>query len=55
MEIASLTVDVEELEKICRKYSIRKLALFGSAARQELGAESDLDILIEFQPESGSA
>lgn len=35
---------------LCRKYQVRELALFGSAARGELTAQSDLDFLVEFQP-----
>jgi len=35
----------------CRKNHIRKLSVFGSATRGELGPESDLDILVEFEPD----
>jgi uncharacterized protein len=33
-----------------RKLGIRKLALFGSAARDEVQPESDIDLLVEFEP-----
>jgi len=41
------------LAALCRKYQIRKLSLFGSAARNELTPESDVDLLVEFTPQSG--
>ncbi len=44
------TVDRVRLEEICRKHGITRLALFGSAARGELGPESDIDLLVEFVP-----
>ena len=40
-----------ELAAICRKRAVRRLALFGSAARGSFDpASSDLDFLVEFQP-----
>ncbi|CAN5758887.1 nucleotidyltransferase [soil metagenome] len=41
----------EDLERICRRYQVRRLALFGSVLHEEdFGAESDLDVLAEFEP-----
>lgn len=40
-----------DLERLCRHYRIRKLALFGSAATgRYLSETSDLDFLVEFNP-----
>ncbi|OFV99754.1 MAG: hypothetical protein A3H28_07550 [Acidobacteria bacterium RIFCSPLOWO2_02_FULL_61_28] len=40
-----------ELETICRRYGVRRLELFGSAATgQDRPGESDLDFLVEFGP-----
>jgi hypothetical protein len=44
------TVPRAKLAALCRKYHVRRLGLFGSAARGELGPESDVDLLIEFEP-----
>ena len=49
----ALAVDIKrvELEDICRRHSVRRLELFGSAARHDFEPErSDLDFLVEFQP-----
>lgn len=40
-------------EELRRDYGVRSLALFGSAARNEAGSESDVDILVEFDRRIG--
>lgn len=47
-------VEVEEatLADVCRRYQVRELAVFGSAARGEMRPESDIDFLVEFLPEA---
>ncbi len=45
-------VDARALASICRKYGVKKMSLFGSAARNELRPESDVDLLVEFKPSS---
>ena len=40
------------IAEICRKYRIRELAVFGSAARGDSGHDSDIDILVELPPDS---
>jgi predicted nucleotidyltransferase len=39
----------EAIADFCRRHRIRRLALFGSALREDFGPESDLDILVEFE------
>jgi predicted nucleotidyltransferase len=41
-----------KLAALCRKYHVRRLGMFGSAARGEAAPESDVDLLIEFEPGS---
>ena len=40
----------EKIEAFCKKHHIRKLSLFGSVLRQDFGPESDVDVLVEFEP-----
>lgn len=40
-----------ELEAICRKWKVRKLAIFGSAVRDDFTDDSDVDVLYLFDPE----
>jgi predicted nucleotidyltransferase len=49
MSIAPTITD--QLPDFCRKYHIRRLSLFGSAARGEMHGKSDVDLLVEFEPE----
>jgi len=39
----------EQLQSFCRKNHITKISLFGSALRDELTPESDIDLLVEFE------
>jgi len=38
------------LREFCRRHHIRKLSLFGSVVREDFGPESDVDVLVEFEP-----
>jgi len=38
------------LQDYCRRNHIRRLALFGSVPRGEARDDSDLDVLVEFEP-----
>jgi predicted nucleotidyltransferase len=49
-EIARISVDQEKITAFCRKHRIRRLALFGSVLREDFGPDSDLDVLVEFEP-----
>ena len=41
----------ELLAEFCRRHGIRKLSLFGSILRDDFRPESDIDVLVEFEPE----
>ena len=49
---AKLRIPRKKLAALCRKYGIRKLSLFGSAARGEMTPESDVDLMVEFDTAS---
>lgn len=40
----------EQLAGFCARWRIRELALFGSVLRDDFRAESDIDILVTFEP-----
>ena len=46
-----LSIPKNELAAFCRAHGIRRLAIFGSALRADFGAESDIDVLVEFAPD----
>ena len=45
----ALAIPPTKLEQFCRDHHIRRLALFGSALREDFRADSDVDILVEFE------
>ena len=46
----SLDIDGKTLAAFCRSHGIRRLALFGSLTRGEQTSDSDVDLLVEFEP-----
>ncbi len=50
--IRSLFTDPNALETICRRHYIRRLALFGSQLKGTNRPDSDVDLLVEFEPEA---
>ena len=51
MNSLPVTIDQDELAEFCRKNGIRRLSLFGSVLRGDFSPESDVDMLVEFNPE----
>ena len=49
---AGVEVPTEKIAEICRSYHVTEMAVFGSAARGELGPDSDIDIMVEFAPDA---
>ena len=45
-----IAIPLETISEICRRFRVRELAMFGSAARGELRAESDVDLMVDFVP-----
>jgi|SRR5581483_979328 predicted nucleotidyltransferase len=39
-----------EIDAFCQRHPIRKLALFGSVLREDFRPDSDVDVLVEFEP-----
>jgi predicted nucleotidyltransferase len=46
----TLSIDAEALAAFCLQHHITRLALFGSAVRDDFGPDSDVDVLVEFAP-----
>ena len=40
----------EKIAAVCRRHHIKKLAIFGSALRPDFREDSDIDVLVEFEP-----
>ena len=50
MSAAKIAIPQEKVSDFCRRHHIRKLALFGSVLRDDFRPESDVDVLVEFEP-----
>ena len=51
MNMNGINVPEQAIADVCRRYHIRRLALFGSVLRDQLRSDSDLDVLVEFEKE----
>jgi len=45
-----IPIDQDKIAEFCRRHHIRNLALFGSVLRDDFGPNSDVDVLVEFEP-----
>ena len=50
MVLNNVNIDRSLIADFCRRHHIRKLSLFGSVVRDDFGPESDVDVLVEFEP-----
>jgi uncharacterized protein len=46
-----ITVDRDKIAAFCQAYHIRQLALYGSVLRPDFRSGSDIDVLVEFEPD----
>ena len=51
MAKVQINLPKEKLAEFCKRNHIRKLSLFGSALQGNLRTDSDIDFLVEFDPE----
>lgn len=49
--MTAMDIDTNAIADFCRKHHIRRLSLFGSALRGELRPDSDVDLLVDFEPD----
>ncbi len=50
MTLHGIKIPDERLAEFCRANGVRRLALFGSILRDDFRPDSDIDVLVEFQP-----
>jgi hypothetical protein len=47
----AIKLDQEKIAAFCRKWQIAELSLFGSVLREDFRPDSDVDVLISFEPD----
>lgn len=52
IQFGDIEVEQSALAELCRQYCVGELSVFGSAARGDMRAGSDIDLLVEFIPNS---
>ena len=45
-----ISIKKDKMAEFCEKHHIQRLAIFGSSPRKDFGPESDVDILVDFEP-----
>ncbi len=45
-----ISVDKDKVAAFCRRHHIRRLAFFGSVLREDFTPNSDIDVLVDFEP-----
>lgn len=45
-----IAVPQDQIASFCRRHHIQRLSLFGSVLRSDFRADSDIDILVDFEP-----
>ncbi len=49
---AHIQISQSQIDRFCRRWQVSELALFGSVVREDFGPDSDVDVLIQFQPQA---
>ena len=49
---AHIQIPRSQIDSFCRSWQVSELALFGSVLREDFGPDSDVDVLIQFQPQA---
>jgi uncharacterized protein len=46
-------IPLKQIEDFCRRWKIKEFALFGSVLREDFHPDSDIDVLVSFEPDGG--
>ncbi len=46
----AIELDKQRIADFCRRNYIQRLSLFGSVLREDFGPDSDVDVLVQFEP-----
>jgi uncharacterized protein len=51
-QIIQIELPIAAIQAYCKKYPIKRLSLFGSVLREDFSQHSDVDMLVEYLPDS---
>jgi predicted nucleotidyltransferase len=49
---ATLHIPIDAVKALCRRHRVRELAVFGSALGSDFRPDSDVDLLVDFEPDA---
>ena len=49
---SQVTIPQNEIAAFCKRWQVTELALFGSVLREDFNPESDVDVLVRFDPQA---
>jgi len=52
MNYHGIDISENQLTEFCQKWKVTELSLFGSVLRDDFGPDSDVDVLVTFQPDA---
>lgn len=52
MRLSNIPIPYDAIAAFCERHHIRKLSLFGSVLREDFREDSDVDVLVEFEPDT---
>ena len=50
MSLNRIQIPKDLIAEFCRRHNIRRLSFFGSILREDFRTDSDVDVLVEFEP-----
>jgi len=50
IRVMKVQLPKRDIADFCRRHHVRKLAVFGSVLRDDVRPDSDVDVLVEFEP-----
>jgi len=52
VRLNGIAIPQQTIDRFCRQHNVRKLSFFGSILRDDFRPDSDIDVLVEFQPDT---
>lgn len=49
---SAIPLPIDSIRRLCERRRVKRLALFGSVLRDDFRPDSDVDILVEFEPDA---
>ena len=55
MKLGQIDIPMDKIADFCRRWKVAEFALFGSVLREDFQPDSDVDVLVSFQPDAAKS